>query len=252
MGMWRTGVAAFALAALAAAPAQAAPAPGGPGALSHFDLARKDCVGTARNTTSRVWYTVANGVLSDVYEPNVDTTNVETMQFLVTDGATFTDLQSRNMTYTVSADPTGMVCTVTSRARNYKLTTTYTTDPARDSVLVHTRFDGPSKLPVYVRLDPTGGGHGGGGPDNAGADSATADDGALVAGDPTTQTAAVNRDYAKPTYLALRADHQFSSASAGYAGTPSDGLTQLDTARRLTEYDSAPNGNVVLTGEIRP
>ena len=30
-----------------------------PGALSHFDLARKDCLGTARNTTSKVWYTVA-------------------------------------------------------------------------------------------------------------------------------------------------------------------------------------------------
>src|SRR4030081_2362318 len=42
-------------------------APGGPGALSHFDLARKDCLGTANNTTSKVWYTVAGGVLSDVY-----------------------------------------------------------------------------------------------------------------------------------------------------------------------------------------
>ena len=39
-------------------------APGGPGALSHFDLARKDCLGTARNTESRVWYTVAGGCLS--------------------------------------------------------------------------------------------------------------------------------------------------------------------------------------------
>jgi glucoamylase len=200
-------------------------------------------------STSRVWYTVADGVLSDVYEPNVDTTNVETMQFIVSDGATFTDLQSRDMTYTVSADPTGMVCTVTSRARNYKLTTTYTTDPARDSVLVRTRFDGPSNLHLYVRLDPTVGGHGGGGPQNAGADSATADRDALVAGDPTAETAAANRDYAQPTYLAL--EGRFTSASAGYAGTASDGLTQLDTARHLTEYDSAPNGNVVLTGEIR-
>src|SRR3954467_95058 len=116
-GMRLTGVMALAVCALAVpAAAQAAPAPGGPGALSHFDLARKDCVGTARNTTSRVWYTVADGVLSDVYEPNVDTTNVETMQFVVTDGATFTDLQTRNMTHAVSADPTGMACTVTSRA----------------------------------------------------------------------------------------------------------------------------------------
>ena len=67
MGGFRgTTLAALAVAAVAAPSAQAAPAPGAPGALSHFDLARKDCVGTARNTTSRVWFTVANGVLSDV------------------------------------------------------------------------------------------------------------------------------------------------------------------------------------------
>ena len=34
-------------------------APGAPGAASLFDLARKDCVGTSRNTGSKVWYTVA-------------------------------------------------------------------------------------------------------------------------------------------------------------------------------------------------
>src|SRR5437899_8200254 len=37
--------------------ASAAPltlAPGGPGALSHFDLARKDCLGTAADTASLV------------------------------------------------------------------------------------------------------------------------------------------------------------------------------------------------------
>src|SRR5262249_3346162 len=73
-------------------------APGWPGALSHFDLARKDCVGTARNTGSKVWYTIANGVLSDVYYPTVDNTNVETLQYIVTDGSTFTDLQTRDMT----------------------------------------------------------------------------------------------------------------------------------------------------------
>src|SRR5579875_2016030 len=64
----------------------------GPGALSYFDLARKDCIGTARNTTSKVWFTLADGVLSDVYFPTVDNTNVKTLQYIVTDGRTFTDL----------------------------------------------------------------------------------------------------------------------------------------------------------------
>src|SRR2546423_15688729 len=82
------------------------PAPGSPGAQSYFDLARKDCVGTARNTTSKVWFTIADGVLSDVYWPTVDATNVHTLQYVVTDGRSFTDLQTRDMTYTSSPDRT--------------------------------------------------------------------------------------------------------------------------------------------------
>ncbi|HEX7269710.1 MAG TPA: hypothetical protein VF256_20125, partial [Streptosporangiaceae bacterium] len=117
-------------------------APGAPGATSFFDLARKDCVGTARNTRSKVWYTVADGVLSDVYEPTVDNTNVSTLQYVVTDGKTFTDLQARDMTYTVSADSSGMACTVTatSSVHGYQLVTTYVTDPVRDTVLMQTRL----------------------------------------------------------------------------------------------------------------
>src|SRR3954447_14404275 len=89
--------------ATAAPPPAPTPAADGPGALSHFDLARKDCVGTARNRTSKVWFTIAGGVLSDVYFPTNDTTNVETLQYVVTDGSSFTDLQTRDMTYTVRA-----------------------------------------------------------------------------------------------------------------------------------------------------
>jgi glucoamylase len=110
-------------------------APGGPGAMSYFDLARKDCVGTAAGTASKVWYTVAGGVLSDTYEPTIDNTNVNTLQYIVTDGSSFTDLQTRDMTYAVSADPTGMACTVTATdaEHGYQLTTTYIADPHRDT-----------------------------------------------------------------------------------------------------------------------
>ena len=44
-------------------------------------------------------------MLSDVYYPTIDNTNVETLQYVVTDGSTFTDLQTRDMTYTVDAQP---------------------------------------------------------------------------------------------------------------------------------------------------
>ena len=127
---------------IAASPALAAPAADGPGALSHFDLARKDCLGTSRTTTSKVWFTVAGGVLSDVYYPTIDNTNVETLQYIVTDGSTFTDLQTRDMVSTASAlDASGMSCRVTSTARSgkYKIVTDYVTDPDRNTLLMRTR-----------------------------------------------------------------------------------------------------------------
>src|SRR6478735_10246121 len=172
------------LVAVPIAPAHAAAATGGPGALSHFDLARKDCLGTARNATSKVWYTVAGGVLSDVYYPTVDNTNLETLQYIVTDGSTFTDLQARDMTYTAESvnDSGGMACRITATAKSgkYTIVTTYITDPSRNTVLMRVAFEpkpkanGPT-LRLYVRFDPTVNGNGGGGSGNGGADAATVD-----------------------------------------------------------------------------
>src|SRR5689334_23587149 len=104
--MRRTGALvaiAAAMVGLTAATAHAQPAPSGsasgaPGALSHYGLARKDCIGTAENRRSKTWFTVADGVLSDVLFPTADNTNVETLQYVVSDGSSFTDLQTRDMT----------------------------------------------------------------------------------------------------------------------------------------------------------
>ena len=195
------------LAAVGAAVAgPASTAPGAPGSLSRFDLARKDCLGTARNTTSKVWYTVANGVLSDVYYPTVDNTNVETLQYIVSDGSTFTDLQSRDMTYTAAPlDSGGMECRVTATAKSgrYRIVTDYLTDPSRNTVVMRAQLktlDKSKTLAVYTptrhdrereRRRREG---------NGGADSATVDTSAghpvLVSSDPVTTTNAANRDYA--------------------------------------------------------
>ncbi len=243
--------------------AQASVAPGGPGAPSYFDLARKDCAGTAAGTRSKVWYTVAGGVLSDVYEPTIDNTNVSTLQYVVTDGATFTDLQTRDMTYTVAADPSGMACTVTSTdaKHGFRLITTYITDPASDTVLMHTTLEsvpGSSTnlagLHLYARLDAHVNGNGGGGTQNAGANSGVVDTSAHeqipVIFSTNTATNAVNRTYAVPTYMALAPSTPSPAASVGYAGTASDGLMQLDASHTLTPYGSAPDGHIVATEEV--
>ena len=237
----------------------AGPAPDGPGALSHFDLARKDCLGTARNRTSKVWFTVANGVLSDVSYPTIDNTNVETLQYIVTDGSTFTDLQSRDTTYTVSAlDKTGMACRVTSTAKSgkYRLQTDYVTDPTRNTVLMRTVLTPlvGGAFKVYVRFDATVNGNGGGGGGNGGPDSATVDTSTghpiAVSDDTNTATIAVNRTYAQPVYAAL--DGPFSAVESGFAGEASDGLVQLDASHALTQtFSTASNGNVVQTAAVK-
>ena len=249
----------------AAAARQADVAPGAPGTPSYFDLARKDCVGTAANTRSKVWYTVAGGALSDVYEPTIDNTNVSTLQYIVTDGSTFTDLQTRDMTYTVSADLTGMACTVTATdsQHGYQLVTTYITDPGADTVLMSTRLQAlpgsgtsVAGLHLYARLDAHVNGNGGGGSDNAGGNTGVID---TSTGSPVpviystnTVTNAVNRDYAVPTYMALDASVSPPAASVGYAGSASDGLSQLDSTHSLTTYDSAPDGHITATEDVTP
>ena len=234
----------------------------GPGALSHFDLARKDCLGTARNTSSKVWFTVANGVLSDVYYPTADNTNVETLQFIVTDGQTFTDLQARDMTYTVSApDSRSLVCRVTSTAksRRYQITTDYLTDPSRNTVLMHSSFVPLSgtllDYHLYVRYDPSINGNGGGGSGNGGGDSGVIDTSTghnvAVAFDTRTTSQAFNRTYAVPVYSALDASTPFTQVSNGFAGAGSDGQVRLDATHALgVTYDSASSGNLVQTTQV--
>jgi glucan 1,4-alpha-glucosidase len=259
---------AAALAALAIAPeAVAAPAADGPGALSHFDLARKDCVGTARTERSKVWFTVADGVLSDVYFPTIDNTNVETLQYVVTDGATFTDLQTRDTTYTARAlDDRALTCRVTTTADSgrYRIVTDYTTDPSRATVLVRSRLQALrgrlSDYRLYVRHDPTLNGNGGGDdgkkdPDNGGADDgdvATARGHRVLVGrDLETRTNAVNRDYAVPVHSALDVTGGFAQVTNGFAGRASDGLTQLDATHALTDvHESAAHGNVVQVARV--
>ncbi len=243
-----------------AASTPSATAPGGPGAQSYLDLARKDCFATARSTTSKVWFTVADGVLSDTFSPTIENSNVNTLQYVVTDGRSFTDMQQRDMTYTVSSpDPSGMVCQVTSRdpKHGFALLTDYLTDPARDSVVMHTTLeplDGAGtaalhRLKVYVRYDAQIDNTGGGGPSNALPNNAVIDPAsrALVSSD----TIAPTGPWAAQVVGALTANRRFDRASSGFVGTPSDGLTQLDAFHQLRNvYNSATDGNVVQTAQI--
>ena len=211
-------------------------APDGPGALSHFDLARKDCLGTARNTTSKVWFTVADGVLSDVYYPTIDNTNVETLQYVVTDGSTFTDLQTRDMTSTARGagrQRDGLRGHEHAREREvpdrHRLRGRPGHERAPDEGRVQgrTRSDEEARRPAPLpplrsdrerqrrrrgreRRRRLG--------DHGHLDRPPV----LVASDPNTATNAVNRDYAQPVYAALDAPVRRGDRTAS-PGPPATG-----------------------------
>src|SRR5580693_4702828 len=236
-------------------------AAGAPGAASYYDEARKDCVGTAANGSSKVWYTVADGTLSDVYAPTIDNTDVKSLDPIVT-GPGFTALQPRDMTYTVaSLDGTGMACEVTAHdaAHDFNVVTDFITDPSAEAVVMRFRLvplpGAPSGLHLYLRFNPLLNGHGGGGTDNAGGESATivpsADGPVPLSYSTNSFTDAVNRSYATPIYAALAASTPFPAVETGFAGTASDGLTELDASGALTSTaPNASNGNVVQTVEL--
>ena len=101
---------------------------------------------------------------------------------------------------------------------------------------MHVRFDGPRSDKLYVRLDPLAGGTGGGGSDNAGGNTAqlvstNRTDGPVpVASNTNTVTNASNRNYAVPTFEALRSSSGFEAASDN---RPSSRAKAIANDRRL-------------------
>lgn len=82
----------IALAAAGSAQAQMMPnAPGDPGKASNWAAGDKDGFGTSRTLRSKVWYTLNDGALTEVFFPRIDTPATRDTQLVVSDGATFVD-----------------------------------------------------------------------------------------------------------------------------------------------------------------
>ena len=58
-------------------------ASGAPGKDAHWPSAAKQGFGTANSIRSKVWFTLAEGVMTEVYYPTLDLPNVQTLQLIV-------------------------------------------------------------------------------------------------------------------------------------------------------------------------
>jgi len=227
--MRRGIIVALLLALLCAAPANAAEAPGAPGAVANWTAGDKDGFGSARPLASKVWFTLQGGELTEVYAPDLGTPSYRDLQFVVSDGKTFSERETDAAHHSTRlADARSLTYRQTSTTSRWRLTKTYVTDPARAAVLVSVRFESLTGKPyhLYVLGDP--------------ALSNTGDD------DTASGTTASDKTNA----TALATTPALTKTSVGYMGA-SDGWTDLRDDHTMDwAYDTAAApGNVVQTGE---
>jgi glucoamylase len=225
---------AIALSMLSGTAWAAGTAPGGPGDNAIWTPANKTGFGTSTTSTSKVWHTLQDGKLTEVYYPDLGTPSVRDLQFVVSDGKTFAERESDATTqHTELADARSLTYRQVNTAKSgaYRITKTYVTDPARNALLIDVNFESlkGKALDLYALYDPSLANNG---MDDSGTSSGTD----LLASDGTVASA-------------LTASPAFTKVSNGYLGT-SDGWQDLHSDYRMDwTYDSAPNGNVVQIGK---
>jgi glucoamylase len=214
-------------------------APGAPGAAANWDEPSVDGFADSLGADSKVWYTLGGGELENAFYPETDTPDTYGLQYAVTNGSSFTDLETTGTTHTISlADPTSLAWQQVNTATNgdFTITKTYIADPSRSVILVQTTFDNTSGSPLnlYVDYHPYLDNDGMG--NTGGTDSASGD------------LEAVNGSVA----TALTSSLGFSSTSTGYVGTSSDGETMLTSDYSLpSTYSTASTaGHIDQVGEI--
>ena len=135
-------------------------APGGPGAHSNWCTGAKQAIGTSLGH-SRVWFTVGQGIVNEVYCPRVDLPQVRDLGFIVADGAGFwQELKRVDDCRVELAEPGVPAVTVRHRHARFTFTQRIVTDPDRDVLLIEVTLSGDPSLGVYVLLAPHLGGTG--------------------------------------------------------------------------------------------
>src|SRR5512144_402427 len=70
---------------------------GKPGIEPSWTHGDKEGVGTAYSGSTRLWFTLWNGIVTEVYYPTVDRPQVRDLQLLVSDGVSFFHDEIRNL-----------------------------------------------------------------------------------------------------------------------------------------------------------
>ena len=125
---------------------------------AHWPTAAKNGFGTSVTQTSKVWFTLANGVMTEVFYPTVDTPNVQTLQFHIASGGrveTEMDDMFHNRLELPNPNSLTFRQVNTSKTNEYTITKTYVTDPRQNTVLIDLDFKNRGGAKVFVYYDPS-------------------------------------------------------------------------------------------------
>ncbi|MFL5764109.1 MAG: glucan 1,4-alpha-glucosidase [Bacteroidia bacterium] len=214
---------------------------GWPGIDARWTTSAKSGVGTALNSSSKVWYSISHGILNEIYYPQVDQACTRDVTFIVTDGKHFFSDETRNTAHSVRTIGNGIPgyhVTNSCNMHYYRIEKEIISDPQRDTVLQKVQFFPTSnkkkELKLFVLLAPHLGNRGAG------------------------NTAWVGNYRGVPMLYAQRKDISIAmacsvpwkKASAGFVGT-SDGWQDLVQHKQMAwQFERAENGNVALTAQI--
>ncbi len=135
-------------------------APGAPGRDAQWATAGKQAIGTSASLESKVWFTLAQGAMTEVYYPDVTVANVHLLQFVVVNPKTKkVETERDDANHQIKAlrpDSLTFQQINTAKSGEWKITKTYATDVERDSVLINVKFEPKNpNLNLYVYYDPS-------------------------------------------------------------------------------------------------
>ena len=128
---------------------------GGPGIPPRWTHGAKDGIGTAYASSSRLWFTIWNGVVTEVYYPTVDRPQLRDLQFLITDGESFFHEEKRHLrsaTERLSHHVLGYRITNSDPEGRYSIGKVVLSDPHLPCLLVNTTLSGDASFLDRLRL----------------------------------------------------------------------------------------------------
>jgi glucoamylase len=204
-----------------------------------WSSARKDIVGTSLGS-SRLWFTVAEGILTEVYYPRIDIPQIKDLGFIIADDQGFWVELRRLGNYTVTLGRPGVpAAKIVHRHARFVFTLEICPSQRRDVLLLRYRLEGDEQLKAYALLATRLG-------DNA-----------------ENNLASVVNHNGRTVLWAEQGPYGLALAAAGTDGNDawlrcsvgcseaSDGWQDFNIHDRMTwEYDSAGPAAVALMGEL--